>query len=94
MSGQPRLNPEVQLTDQPYAYAGSDPVNGTDPLGHWSWNPISDFNEAASNLGGKLFTIGEALCQVDPFTWTVTKIRGPLQFGVVCVWVATSLASR
>ncbi len=41
-----------------------------------------------------LQTTGEPLCQVDPFTWTVTKIRGPLQFGVVCVWVATSLASR
>ena len=36
----------------------------------------------------------EVWIQVDPIPWTVTKIRGPLQFGVVCVWVATSLASR
>ena len=40
-------DPLVELTGQPYAYAADDPVNETDPLGLWGWNPISDISQAA-----------------------------------------------
>jgi hypothetical protein len=44
----------VNETNQPYAYAGDDPVNGVDPSGLWSWNPISDATEAWNDTGGKV----------------------------------------
>lgn len=33
--------------------AGNDPVNVTDPLGLWGWNPISDATQAWNDTGGK-----------------------------------------
>jgi hypothetical protein len=30
-------------------YAGDDPVNGSDPLGLWGWNPVSDAEEAVND---------------------------------------------
>ena len=33
------VDPLVGITDQPYEYAGSDPVNGSDPLGLY-WQPV------------------------------------------------------
>ena len=33
------VDPDVTQTGQPYAYTGGDPVNGTDPLGLFCWEP-------------------------------------------------------
>jgi hypothetical protein len=41
----------VGITVQAYAYSGDDPVNMTDPLGLWGWNPISDVVQAATDVG-------------------------------------------
>ena len=38
-------------TGTPYAFTGGDPVNGSDPLGMWGWNPISDVVQAAKDVG-------------------------------------------
>jgi hypothetical protein len=32
------IDPKVGTTLQPYAFVGGDPLNGTDPLGLWSFN--------------------------------------------------------
>jgi hypothetical protein len=34
------VDPLVDVTGQPYGYAGEDPVNGVDPMGLF-WNPVS-----------------------------------------------------
>jgi RHS repeat-associated protein len=47
------VDPLVDQTGQPYAYTGDDPVNGVDPLGLWSLNPISDVTQAWNDTGGK-----------------------------------------
>jgi hypothetical protein len=36
--------------------AGDDPVNETDPLGLWGWNPISDVSQAAGDVGHYVVT--------------------------------------
>jgi RHS repeat-associated protein len=48
------VDPLVDATGQPYAYTGDDPVNGVDPLGLWSLNPISDAEEGWNDTGGKV----------------------------------------
>jgi hypothetical protein len=35
----------VNETQQPYFYAGDDPVNGVDPMGLWGWNLFSDASQ-------------------------------------------------
>jgi hypothetical protein len=45
------VDPEVDETGTPYAFTGGDPVNESDPLGLWGWNPISDVVEAAKDVG-------------------------------------------
>jgi len=45
------VDPLVGITVQAYAYSGDDPVNMTDPLGLWGWNPISDVVQAATDVG-------------------------------------------
>lgn len=45
------VDPLVAVTQQPYAYVGDDPLNETDPLGLWGWNPISDVKQAAGDAG-------------------------------------------
>jgi len=46
-------DPLVNITGQPYAYSNDDPVNESDPLGLWGWNPISDVTQAWNDTGGK-----------------------------------------
>ena len=45
------VDPAVSLTQAPYSYANDDPVNESDPLGLWGWNPISDVTQAAGDVG-------------------------------------------
>jgi RHS repeat-associated protein len=45
------VDPDVAETGQPYAYTNDNPVNDTDPLGLWGWNPISDVVQAAKDSG-------------------------------------------
>ncbi len=45
------VDPAVGITGTPYAFTGGDPVNGIDPMGLWSLNPLSDIAEAASDAG-------------------------------------------
>lgn len=49
-------DPLEAVTQQPYAYAGDDPINETDPTGLFGWNPISDVEEAGSDVGGAAST--------------------------------------
>jgi RHS repeat-associated protein len=48
------VDPLVAITGEPYSYAGNDPVNGSDPLGLWGWNPISDATQAWNDTGRKV----------------------------------------
>ena len=41
----------VNQTGQAYGYANQDPINESDPLGLWGWNPISDVVQAAKDTG-------------------------------------------
>ena len=66
-------DPALAMTHQPYAYAGNDPVNWSDPLGLWPWDgkcvtlrrqlrqhqgPASgDIQKIADGAGGVLDTI-------------------------------------
>ena len=43
------VDPLVNQTLQPFEYANDDPVNESDPLGLWGWNPISDVTEATND---------------------------------------------
>ena len=45
------IDSDVQQTDQPYVFTNDDPLNSTDPLGLWSWNPISDIKQAGKDVG-------------------------------------------
>jgi RHS repeat-associated protein len=45
------VDPAVGLTQAPYSYTNDDPVNETDPLGLWGWNPVSDVTQAAKDTG-------------------------------------------
>jgi len=44
-------DPAFAQTNQAYDYAGEDPVNGSDPSGLWSLNPIADVVQAATDIG-------------------------------------------
>jgi hypothetical protein len=57
----------VNETGQPYAYTGDDPVNGTDPLGLWSLNPVSDVEQAAGDVHHDADDVGHFL--KDPNRW-------------------------
>ncbi|MHB8320313.1 MAG: RHS repeat-associated core domain-containing protein, partial [Acidimicrobiales bacterium] len=46
-----QVDPALNLTAQVYNFAGGDPVNGSDPLGLWGWNPISNLVQAATDVG-------------------------------------------
>jgi RHS repeat-associated protein len=46
-------DPLTAITGQPYAYANDDPVNESDPLGLWGWNPIKDVTQGWNDTGGK-----------------------------------------
>jgi RHS repeat-associated protein len=54
-------DPLVDVTGQPYAYVGGDPVNEVDPLGLWGWNPISDITQAAGDVGHFVVTHKKAI---------------------------------
>ena len=58
------VDPLVQSTGQPYAYADGDPVNGADPLGLWGWNPVSDVTQAAGDVGGAVVHHWRGIAQV------------------------------
>jgi hypothetical protein len=58
------VDPMVEETGQPYAYTGDDPVNETDPLGLWGWNPISDVTQAAHDVGHYVNTHKAAIAEV------------------------------
>jgi RHS repeat-associated protein len=45
------VDPAVGVTSEPYAYTTDDPVNLSDPLGLWGWNPFSDVVQAAEETG-------------------------------------------
>jgi hypothetical protein len=54
------VDPELAETDQPYAYAGDDPVNGSDPSGldctssaKWQWNGQSVSQTLSPDLARK-----------------------------------------
>ena len=47
-------DPLVGITRSAYGYVGDTPLNGMDPLGLWSWNPISDVTQAWNDTGGKV----------------------------------------
>jgi hypothetical protein len=47
------VDPLVGLTEQPYGYGGSDPVNNSDPTG-LSWYDPSWVNDAASGVTNRL----------------------------------------
>jgi hypothetical protein len=57
----------VDATGQPYVYTGDDPVNGTDPLGLWSLNPVSDVEQAAGDVHHDADDVGHFL--KDPNRW-------------------------
>ena len=46
------VDPLVTITGLPFAYANDNPINDTDSLGLWGWNPISDFTQATNDVGG------------------------------------------
>jgi len=45
------IDPDLAITDQPYAYAGDDPVNGSDPTGDSWWDPLSWSSRTWSTIG-------------------------------------------
>lgn len=45
-------DPAEALTKAPYSYANDDPIDESDPLGLWGWNPISDISQAAGDVAG------------------------------------------
>jgi RHS repeat-associated protein len=49
-------DPAFASTDTAYDYAGDDPVNESDPLGLWGWNPISDVTQVAGDVGHYVVT--------------------------------------
>lgn len=51
-------DPAVDITGQPYSYAGDDPANAVDPLGLFSLNPFTDGKEAWENIGKVAAVIG------------------------------------
>jgi hypothetical protein len=57
------IDPDVATTDQPYVFTNDDPLNASDPLGLWGWNPISDVVEAREDVGG--FIVNEVTDSVD-----------------------------
>jgi RHS repeat-associated protein len=89
------LDPDIMSTESPFAYTGDNPVNGTDPDGLWSLNPISDIGEALGDVGeaaGSIIdapiTIAAAIGGVIAVAWsaaTATKAGGtaeiPILFG-------------
>ena len=49
-------DPAFAVTDTAYTYAEGDPVNASDPLGLWGWNPIFDVSQAAGDVGHYVVT--------------------------------------
>lgn len=66
------VDPDVAETGQPYAYTNDDPVNETDPLGLWGWNPISDVTQAAGDVGGAVEHHWRGIAQVAIAATAVT----------------------
>jgi RHS repeat-associated protein len=58
------VDPDVAETGQPYAYVGDDPVDGTDPLGLWSLNPLSDIAEVATNAATEVTSHWHGLAKI------------------------------
>ncbi|HWU32162.1 MAG TPA: RHS repeat-associated core domain-containing protein [Marmoricola sp.] len=48
------VDPALDMTEQPYAYAANDPVNYTDPNGQWFQIAIGFIAGAAIDLGGQV----------------------------------------
>ncbi len=46
------VDPLVGVTGAAYSYVGGDPVNGTDPLGLFSINPLQWLLDALNNISG------------------------------------------
>ncbi len=44
------VDPLVGETGQAFSYANGDPVNESDPLGLWGWNPIADYAQASHDV--------------------------------------------
>jgi hypothetical protein len=53
--GHNRAHPRAQFASGT-SVVGDDPVNITDPLGLWGWNPISDVTQAAGDVGHYVVT--------------------------------------
>ena len=63
-------DPAVSTTRSPYGYVSGNPLNGTDPLGLWGWNPLDDVAQAASDAASTASTAASdvgSLCIRNPF---------------------------
>jgi len=54
--------------------AGDDPVNFVDPLGLWSWNPISDISQAAHDVGHYVAKHKAAITEIAVGVVVVTAV--------------------
>jgi len=61
--GHNHAHPRTELASGT-SVAGNDPVNITDPLGLWGWNPISDIRQAAHDVGHYVAKHKAAIAQI------------------------------
>jgi RHS repeat-associated protein len=88
------VDPAVDQSEAPYAYANDDPVDDIDPLGLWGWNPIDDAESAyhsvvhrAGSVGRDLATFGraDATGLKDEWNWG-GHVLGQIEYNVVGTW--------
>lgn len=92
------VDPLNALTRQPYAYAGSDPLNEWDPTGLCNANPFSVsfwtegncISDAAGAVGDWVSAHGDTI--VDLGAGITCIVAGPESFGAACVPAAAIAA--
>ena len=70
----------VAQTGQSYQYAGDDPINGTDPTGLCSINPVS----SSSCVGDAVDAVGGAIAEAAPYVAPVVDVVA----GAACIAVS------
>jgi RHS repeat-associated protein len=62
------VDPLVELTADPYGYAGEDPADESDPSGLCGWNPLCYIGSAYHKVQNFGYEHASAICQrIDPF---------------------------
>jgi hypothetical protein len=84
------VDPDMAVTEQPYAYTGDDPVNGVDPLGlcwpSWACGPEHAIGAAATTTWNGIKSFGEGVVGSQHYCGTN---GATYDIGNAFCWVAT-----